>query len=105
MPASVGADVLDDWTAWFVAQFAAPRARLFTLPRNGPGRTRGDRREAGAWTAVFEDGGRWMVRQADPARLWEDITDHVTRWRDAGTPPAERLRVYVGPDGQRVTWE
>ncbi|MGJ5897555.1 ATP-grasp peptide maturase system methyltransferase [Streptomyces niveiscabiei] len=104
VPAELGANVLDDWTARFVAQFAAPRAQRFTLDRNA--RTEHiviDVRD-GAWAVVFQVDGQWTVRQGGPAHLWDQITERVTQWRTDGCPPADRMSLRVGPDGQRLTW-
>ncbi|MGQ4517076.1 ATP-grasp peptide maturase system methyltransferase [Streptomyces sp. DW26H14] len=104
VPAELGPEALDDPTARFVAQFAAPRAQRLTLERDG-------RREhvvidvdAGAWAVLFQDGARWMVRQGGPTRLWDEITGRLAQWLGAGRPSTGRLRLYAGPDGQRLTW-
>ncbi|MVO86558.1 protein-L-isoaspartate(D-aspartate) O-methyltransferase [Streptomyces sp. p1417] len=106
VPTPLGADVLDDWTARFVAQFAASRAQRLTLGRDGDGRTEHVviDVDAACWAVVFKDGGRWMVRQGGAVPLWDRIAERVTQWRTDGRPTAERMRLHVGPDGQRLTW-
>ncbi|MFJ7266348.1 ATP-grasp peptide maturase system methyltransferase [Streptomyces sp. NPDC099050] len=103
-PAILGADVLDDWDARFVAQVAAPRAQRFSLDRDGRTEHVLIDVEARAWAVLYEDGGRWIVRQDGPACLWDDIEDHVTRWRDAGAPTLDKFEITVTPHGQTITW-
>jgi hypothetical protein len=104
VPAELGADVLDDWTARFVAQFAAPRAQRLTLERGGRMEHVVIDVDAEAWAVIFHDGARWMARQGGTARLWDEITERLVRWQADGRPSADRMRLRVGPDGQRLTW-
>ncbi|WND33929.1 ATP-grasp peptide maturase system methyltransferase [Streptomyces sp. BB1-1-1] len=102
--ARVGADVLDDWGARFVAQLAAPHAQRLSL-------TLADKAhhvlvdvEAGAWAALAQEGEQWTVRQGGPVPLWDAVEDHLLRWQADGSPALDRFEVIVTPEGQRVTW-
>ncbi|MBT2468937.1 ATP-grasp peptide maturase system methyltransferase [Streptomyces sp. ISL-66] len=103
--AALGADELDDWDTRFVAQLAAPRAQRITLDRDGRTEQVLIDVEAGSWAALTDEDGRWTVRQDGPARLWDDIEDHVTGWRNDGAPGLDRFEITVTSDGQTITWQ
>lgn len=95
---------LRNWTARSVAQFAAPRAQRLTLERDGRTEHIVIDVDAEAWAVVYRDGARWLVRQGGAARLWDEITEHLAHRQADGRPSADRMRLRVGPDGQRLTW-
>ncbi|MFE4976397.1 hypothetical protein ACFRAR_30370 [Kitasatospora sp. NPDC056651] len=48
---------------------------------------------------------RGLVRQGGPVRLWDSVAELITRWRVAGEPTGERLRMVVSAEGQRIEWD
>ncbi|UQA95303.1 ATP-grasp peptide maturase system methyltransferase [Streptomyces halobius] len=104
-PASLAANVLDDWNTRFVAQLAAPRAQRISLVRDGRTEDVLIDVDAGVWAALTQEaGGTWTVRQGGPGRLWDDVERYVTRWRSDGAPGLDHFEVTVTPDGQTITW-
>ncbi|MGX4735250.1 ATP-grasp peptide maturase system methyltransferase [Kitasatospora griseola] len=104
-PTTLGNDALDDWTARFVAQLAAPHAQRITLARDGRNDTVLIDVEAGTWACLTQAGGdRWTVRQGGPDRLWDRVEENIARWRTDGAPPLDQFEITVGPDGQTITW-
>ncbi|MET7906162.1 ATP-grasp peptide maturase system methyltransferase [Streptomyces sp. NPDC005355] len=101
---ALGADVVNDWNTRFVAQLAAPGAQRVSLTRDG--RTEHVLVDVGtgASAVLWEYGGRWMVRQSGPSRIWDAIEEHITRWRKDGAPPLERFEITVTSDRLAITW-
>nr|WSW58438.1 ATP-grasp peptide maturase system methyltransferase [Streptomyces sp. NBC_00998] len=103
-PTKLAPDALEDWDTRFVAQIAAPRAQRMTLGRDGHTDHVLFDVEAGAWAALRQDGGRWLVRQGGSARIWDDIEECVARWRADGSPALDRFEIKVTKDSQEITW-
>jgi len=102
--ATFGADAMDDWNTRFVAQLAAPSAQRVSLTHAGRAEQLFLDVDTGAWAALWEHDGEWMVRQGGPSRIWDAIEDHVTRWRAAGTPPLEQFEITLTSDQPTITW-
>ncbi|MFF7183189.1 ATP-grasp peptide maturase system methyltransferase [Streptomyces sp. NPDC008121] len=100
----IGADVLNDWTLRFIAQFAAPNAQRLTLSRNGHTEDVLIDVVSGSWAAIYEDSGRWIARQDGPDLLWDAVEEQFGRWHAAGKPAPEKATVTVTSQGQTLAW-
>ncbi|MFE2509154.1 ATP-grasp peptide maturase system methyltransferase [Streptomyces naganishii] len=101
---AIGADLLTDWTTRFVIQLAAPNAQRLTLERDGHTEDVLIDVKSGSWAAVYQQDGRWIVRQDGPDSLWDAVEGQLGRWHAAGTPALEEFTVTVTPEGQTIHW-
>ena len=101
---TIGADVLNNWTARFVAQLAVPAAQRLTLERDGRTEDVLVDVDTGSWAALHSEGDRSLVRPGGPEPLWDIVEDHFGRWRHAGAPALEEFTVTVSPEGQVIRW-
>jgi methyltransferase of ATP-grasp peptide maturase system len=101
--ARYGADILDDWTAAFLAQLAAPEVTCFQVSRDG---TRFDTlltepaTGSCAWLTGGDDG--WTAIQQGPTRIWDLVEETLATWDDAGRPAQEQLAIEITTDAQAV---
>ncbi|WP_225080973.1 ATP-grasp peptide maturase system methyltransferase [Streptomyces sp. CoT10] len=102
--AIIGADVLNDWTTRFVAQFAVPTAQHLKLQQGQHNEDVLIDIATGSWAALHEEDGRWIVRQDGPAPLWDAVEEHLGRWHAASTPAVEEATVHVTAEGQSIHW-
>lgn len=93
--AIIGTDALNDWTSRFVVQRAAPHAQRLTMERDGRTERVLVDVESGSWAALYEENGRWIVRQDEPGALWDAAEEQLGRWHAAGTPALEEFIVSV----------
>ncbi|MFD8737434.1 ATP-grasp peptide maturase system methyltransferase [Streptomyces sp. NPDC059618] len=100
----IGPDVLSHWAARFVVQSAAPHAQRLTMNREGSTEEVLVDVASGAWAALYDDNGRWIVRQDGPDNLWDSIEERLSNWHTAGTPALDEFTVTVTPEGQSLRW-
>ncbi|MDQ0761944.1 ATP-grasp peptide maturase system methyltransferase [Streptomyces canus] len=99
-----GADVLNNWTSRFVVQLAVPHAQRLTLQQDARTEDVLIDTKSGSWCVLYEEAGRWMVRQDGPDALWDAVEEHLGRWHAAGTPALEEFTVHVTAEGQSIRW-
>lgn len=102
--AVIGADALNNWTSRFIVQFAAPQAQRLVMERGGRTEDVLIDVESGSWAALYEDRGRWIVRQNGPDALWDAAEEQLGQWRAADTPAVEEFTVSVTPQSQTLRW-
>ncbi|WFB05622.1 ATP-grasp peptide maturase system methyltransferase [Streptomyces sp. LX-29] len=96
--ARVSPELLDDWTAQFVAQLAAPSAELV---RTGEGIALIDVATGSqAWTEPHGDG--WTVHQDGPLQLWDQVEDALALWEKEGAPDQTAFGMTVTEWDQTV---
>lgn len=49
-------------------------------------------------------GGRSVVYQSGPRRLWDEVERALMWWAEQGRPGVERFGLTVGPDGSTRPW-
>jgi methyltransferase of ATP-grasp peptide maturase system len=101
---ATGTDVLNNWTSRFVVQLAVPDAQRLTLQREGHSEEVLVDVATGSWAAVYQDSGRWLVRQGGPQPLWDSVEEQFDSWCAADAPALEEFTVSVTPEGQAVSW-
>ncbi|MGH3209173.1 MAG: ATP-grasp peptide maturase system methyltransferase [Trebonia sp.] len=101
--ARYGADILDDWTAAFLAQLAAPEVTSCQVSLDGTHfdtLLTEDATGSYAWLSDGDDG--WTVIQQGPTRIWDQVEGTLATWDDAGRPAQEQLTIEITEDAQAV---
>lgn len=101
---ATGTEVLDNWTSRFVVQLAVPGAQRLTVERDERTEDVLVDVDTGSWAAVYQDGGRWLVRQGGPEPLWDAVEEQFGLWCAAGAPMLEEFTITVTPEGQTIRW-
>lgn len=106
--------LLEEWMPAFLAQLAAPGARLVRAVADGGSETvhlfDADRE---SFAALTPGKAGWTVRQGGPVALWDAVEGAVTAWRDAGSPDigsvrlrvTDRAHVYRIGENPALRWE
>ncbi|WP_306967213.1 hypothetical protein [Streptomyces afghaniensis] len=95
---------LHDPTADVVISELHDRGACLTVQRNERSENVLVDVETGSWAAVYQDDGRWLVRQDGPEALWDQVEEQFGRRCAAGAPTLQGFTVTVTPEGQTISW-
>jgi hypothetical protein len=100
--ARYGAEILEDWTAEFLAQLAVPLVSSVRVSRDGARfETLLTERATASYAWLTGDDGGTVV-QHGPTRIWDLVEETLATWDDAGRPAQERLTIEIAADVQAV---
>jgi len=99
-PTCIDPALLQDWTAAFVAQLAAPSSER--MASGDSVILRDTATGSQAWTEHTAAGH--VVHQHGPLRLWDQVEDAVTVWQAAGAPDQSDFGLTVAPDLTQAVW-
>ncbi|MFJ8282172.1 ATP-grasp peptide maturase system methyltransferase [Streptomyces griseoviridis] len=89
--------LLEEWMPAFLAQLAAPGARLIRATSAEGGRllnlVDADRESFASFTE--KGGGSWTVRQGGPLALWDAVEQALSAWQDARRPGIDTVRLRI----------
>ncbi|MEO3973434.1 ATP-grasp peptide maturase system methyltransferase [Streptomyces sp. CAU 1734] len=91
--------ILEEWTALFVAQLAAPSAEYW-LAGDDDAVLSDVATGSQAWTERMGTG--WVVHQHGPLRLWDRVEEALLLWEGAGSPDQTAFGMTVTDENQRV---
>jgi methyltransferase of ATP-grasp peptide maturase system len=101
--ARYGADILDDWTADFLAQLAAPDVSSVKVSFDGTRfETLLTEQATGSYAWLSGEDDVWTVVQHGPTRIWDNVEETLMTWDDAGRPAQEQLTIEITPSAQAV---
>jgi methyltransferase of ATP-grasp peptide maturase system len=102
-PARFGADILDDWTADFLAQLAAPDVTSVKVSYDGNRfETLLTEQATGSYAWLSGEDTNWTVVQHGPTRIWDNVEETLATWDDAGRPAQGQLTIEITPSAQAV---
>jgi methyltransferase of ATP-grasp peptide maturase system len=101
--ARYGADLLDDWTADFLAQLAVPNVSTVKISHDGVQfETLLTEQATGSYAWLTGEDDSWTVIQHGPTRIWDQVEETLATWDEAGRPAQEELTIEISPDAQTV---
>lgn len=103
-PAKITLDMLDSWTARFIAQLATPDAQIVTR-KSGDGPMIDyliDSKSQSVASVTPVGNSESQVRESGPLSLWGKIEESIISWQQTGFTPLSEFRIDINPESQRV---